>query len=57
VISETAHVSKNLIIIIIATQLMNFVLHREMDLLVVPYSSDPSLKLMQWPLFLLASKV
>jgi callose synthase len=28
-----------------------------MDLLVVPYSSDPSLKLMQWPLFLLASKV
>jgi hypothetical protein len=35
----------------------NFLLHREMDLLVVPYSSDPSLKLMQWPLFLLASKV
>lgn len=32
-------------------------LFREMDLLVVPYSSDPSLKLMQWPLFLLASKV
>ncbi|KAG0513153.1 hypothetical protein BDA96_10G077100 [Sorghum bicolor] len=30
---------------------------REMDLLVVPYSSDPSLKLMQWPLFLLASKI
>ncbi|PWZ19153.1 Callose synthase 5 [Zea mays] len=29
----------------------------EMDLLVVPYSSDPSLKLMQWPLFLLASKI
>jgi hypothetical protein len=28
-----------------------------MDLLGVPYSSDPSLKLMQWPLFLLASKV
>ncbi|VAI83480.1 unnamed protein product [Triticum turgidum subsp. durum] len=28
-----------------------------MDLLVVPYSSDPSLKLMQWPLFLLASKI
>jgi len=28
-----------------------------MDLLVVPYSSDPSLKLMQWPLFLLARKV
>jgi len=30
---------------------------REMDLLGVPYSSDPSLKLMQWPLFLLASKI
>jgi len=38
-------------------KLTNFALHREMDLLVVPYSSDPSLKLMQWPLFLLASKV
>ncbi|KAF6137877.1 hypothetical protein GIB67_014006 [Kingdonia uniflora] len=30
---------------------------REMDLLVVPYSSDPSLKLIQWPPFLLASKI
>ncbi|XP_008801869.1 callose synthase 5 [Phoenix dactylifera] len=30
---------------------------REMDLLLVPYSSDPSLKLIQWPLFLLASKI
>jgi callose synthase len=30
---------------------------REMDLLLVPYSSDPSLKLIQWPPFLLASKV
>uniref|UniRef100_A0A0E0L8M2 1,3-beta-glucan synthase n=1 Tax=Oryza punctata TaxID=4537 RepID=A0A0E0L8M2_ORYPU len=30
---------------------------KEMDLLVVPYSSEPSLKLMQWPLFLLASKI
>ncbi|KAK9102524.1 hypothetical protein Sjap_019778 [Stephania japonica] len=29
----------------------------EMDLLVVPYSSDPSLKLIQWPPFLLASKI
>lgn len=28
-----------------------------MDLLLVPYSSDPSLKLIQWPPFLLASKV
>jgi callose synthase len=56
-VRQLAHISKNLIIIIIATRLMNFVLHREMDLLVVPYSSDPSLKLMQWPLFLLASKV
>lgn len=28
-----------------------------MDLLLVPYSSDPSLKVMQWPPFLLASKV
>lgn len=30
---------------------------REMDLLLVPYTSDPSLKLIQWPPFLLASKV
>ncbi|KAF1893229.1 hypothetical protein Lal_00001675 [Lupinus albus] len=30
---------------------------REMDLLVVPYSSDPSLKVIQWPPFLLASKI
>ncbi|CAH9142883.1 unnamed protein product [Cuscuta epithymum] len=30
---------------------------REMDLLVVPYSSDPSLKIIQWPPFLLASKI
>ncbi|KAA8531070.1 hypothetical protein F0562_005779 [Nyssa sinensis] len=29
----------------------------EMDLLLVPYSSDPSLKLIQWPPFLLASKI
>lgn len=28
-----------------------------MDLLLVPYSSDPSLKIIQWPPFLLASKV
>ena len=28
-----------------------------MDLLFVPYSSDPSLKLIQWPPFLLASKI
>lgn len=28
-----------------------------MDLLIVPYSSDPSLKIIQWPPFLLASKV
>lgn len=28
-----------------------------MDLLLVPYTSDPSLKLIQWPPFLLASKV
>ncbi|KAF6143679.1 hypothetical protein GIB67_021689 [Kingdonia uniflora] len=32
-------------------------LWNEMDLLVVPYSSDPSLKLIQWPPFLLASKI
>lgn len=31
-------------------------LFREMDLLLVPYSSDPSLKIIQWPPFLLASK-
>ncbi|XP_022894872.1 callose synthase 5-like isoform X1 [Olea europaea var. sylvestris] len=30
---------------------------REMDLLLVPYSSDSSLKLIQWPPFLLASKI
>ncbi|XP_028213566.1 callose synthase 5-like [Glycine soja] len=30
---------------------------RKMDLLMVPYSSDPSLKIIQWPLFLLASKI
>ncbi|XVF16975.1 hypothetical protein REPUB_Repub10bG0077100 [Reevesia pubescens] len=30
---------------------------QEMDLLLVPYSSDPSLKLIQWPPFLLASKI
>lgn len=34
-----------------------FLCSREMDLLLVPYSSDPSLKLIQWPPFLLASKV
>ncbi|KAJ4979632.1 hypothetical protein NE237_010412 [Protea cynaroides] len=28
-----------------------------MDLMLVPYSSDPSLKLIQWPPFLLASKI
>ncbi|KAJ4765201.1 glucan synthase-like 3 [Rhynchospora pubera] len=30
---------------------------REMDLMLVPYTSDPSLKLIQWPPFLLASKI
>ncbi|CAN0831014.1 Callose synthase 5 [Linum grandiflorum] len=30
---------------------------REMDLLLVPYTSDPSIKLIQWPPFLLASKI
>ncbi|KVI08488.1 1,3-beta-glucan synthase subunit FKS1-like, domain-1 [Cynara cardunculus var. scolymus] len=30
---------------------------REMDLMLVPYSSDPSLKVVQWPPFLLASKI
>ncbi|KAL2498594.1 Callose synthase 5 [Abeliophyllum distichum] len=30
---------------------------QEMDLLLVPYSSDPCLKLIQWPPFLLASKI
>ncbi|KAL4572712.1 hypothetical protein LXL04_019494 [Taraxacum kok-saghyz] len=29
----------------------------EMDLMLVPYSSDPSLNLIQWPPYLLASKV
>ncbi|KAL8528945.1 hypothetical protein ACS0TY_006425 [Phlomoides rotata] len=32
-------------------------LWNEMDLLLVPYSSDHSLKLIQWPPFLLASKI
>jgi len=31
--------------------------NREMELLLVPYSSDPSLKIVQWPPFLLASKI
>ncbi|KAF9617600.1 hypothetical protein IFM89_037663 [Coptis chinensis] len=30
---------------------------KEMDLLLVPYSSDPSLRIIQWPPFLLASKI
>ncbi|KAG9444232.1 hypothetical protein H6P81_015572 [Aristolochia fimbriata] len=30
---------------------------REMDLLMVPYSSDVTMKLIQWPPFLLASKI
>ena len=30
---------------------------RERDLMLVPYSSDPHLNLVQWPPFLLASKV
>ncbi|URE04738.1 callose synthase [Musa troglodytarum] len=30
---------------------------KEMDLLLVPYSSDPSLKVIQWPPFLLATKI
>ncbi|PNY05622.1 callose synthase 5-like protein, partial [Trifolium pratense] len=30
---------------------------KEMDLLLVPYSSDPSLKIIQWPPFMLASKI
>lgn len=30
---------------------------REMDMLLVPYSSDPGLKIIQWPPFLLASKI
>ncbi|XP_061972546.1 callose synthase 5 [Populus nigra] len=30
---------------------------REMDLLLVPYTSDPSLKLIQWPPIMLASKI
>ncbi|KAD5803428.1 hypothetical protein E3N88_14788 [Mikania micrantha] len=36
---------------------IKFTYCREMDLMLVPYSSDPSLKLIQWPPFLLASKV
>ncbi|KAJ8432608.1 LOW QUALITY PROTEIN: hypothetical protein Cgig2_032889 [Carnegiea gigantea] len=32
-------------------------LHSEMDLLLMPYSSDSSLKIIQWPPFLLASKI
>ncbi|GMH25104.1 hypothetical protein Nepgr_026947 [Nepenthes gracilis] len=33
------------------------ILSLEMDLLLVPYSSDPGLKIIQWPPFLLASKI
>ncbi|PKI42246.1 hypothetical protein CRG98_037362 [Punica granatum] len=36
---------------------INFILFREMDLLLVPYSLDPSLNIIQWPPFLLASKI
>ncbi|XP_021713855.1 callose synthase 5-like isoform X2 [Chenopodium quinoa] len=36
---------------------LDILLFREMDLLLVPYSSDPSLKIIQWPPFLLASKI
>ncbi|KAI3784457.1 hypothetical protein L1987_43556 [Smallanthus sonchifolius] len=36
---------------------VKFTYCREMDLMLVPYSSDPSLNLIQWPPFLLASKV
>ncbi|CAA0839441.1 Callose synthase 5 [Striga hermonthica] len=32
-------------------------LWNDMDLLLVPYSCDPSLKIIQWPPFLLASKI
>ncbi|KAL7588235.1 hypothetical protein Lser_V15G39895 [Lactuca serriola] len=35
----------------------DFISDREMDLMLVPYSSDPSLNLIQWPPYLLASKV
>ncbi|GAU38073.1 hypothetical protein TSUD_318670 [Trifolium subterraneum] len=31
--------------------------YKEMDLLLVPYSSDPGLKIIQWPPFMLASKI
>ncbi|KAE8670869.1 Callose synthase 3 [Hibiscus syriacus] len=34
-----------------------FIYNREMDLLLVPCTSDPILKLIQWPPFLLASKI
>lgn len=56
-ISETLISCFLIIYIIIVAQLINFVLYREMELLIVPYSSDPSLKLVRWPLFLVASKV
>lgn len=56
-ISETLISCFLIIYIIIVAQLNNFVLYREMELLIVPYSSDPSLKLVRWPLFLVASKV
>ncbi|KAE9449846.1 hypothetical protein C3L33_18261, partial [Rhododendron williamsianum] len=32
-------------------------MEQEMDLMLVPYSSEPSLKLIQWPPFMLASKI
>ncbi|MQM07928.1 hypothetical protein Taro_040776 [Colocasia esculenta] len=43
--------------IISIAKLRTFALSREMDLMLVPYSSDPSLNLIQWPPFLLASKI
>ncbi|CAK7355014.1 unnamed protein product [Dovyalis caffra] len=41
----------------VKTKSLEFFYFREMDLLLVPYTSDPSLKLIQWPPIMLASKI
>ena len=53
----TSLITSAMIFIDYAIELSGCFHFREMDLLLVPYWSDPSLKMIQWPRFLLASKV
>ncbi|XP_059074532.1 callose synthase 3 [Cryptomeria japonica] len=43
--------------VITSFRIEDLINNREMDLLLVPYSSDPKVTLVQWPPFLLASKI